>query len=72
MFAARACTVPGKGQHVCRTATLAARNACIDMATALSGCAAAAVAGGASHTHDIDSQALCLSRLAKSWLCAQL
>ena len=46
MFAARPCSVPGKGQHVCRVAALAARKACFGAATALSGCAAAAVLQG--------------------------
>ena len=45
MFAARPCAVPGKGQHVCRGAALAACKACFSVATALSGCAAAAVLG---------------------------
>ena len=47
MFAARPCMLPGKGQHVCRGAALAARNTCFGAATALSGCAAAAVLGDA-------------------------
>ena len=74
MFAARPCSVPGKGRHVCRGAALAARKACFGAATALSGCAAAAVLQDVTSMRQRQPLALrlwaCLS--AVTLLCAQL